>query len=277
MPDSSRHPALGRTEQAEDVLDPRPARHFQLALDRQPNMGEGDPLPPLWHYFYFNPQIRSCDLASDGHERLGGFLPDLGLPRRMWGGSRITVHAPLRIGERAVKTSTIEDVTEKTGRSGRLGFVTVRHDFTVDGAPRMTDVQTIVYREPTGAAVPPPAEPEPADWQESVTPDEILLFRYSALIFYAHRIHYDADYTREVEGYPALLAHGPLTATLLAGAGQARHPGRRLTGLEIRAQAPCFVGRPLRLEGRGTDLRAVNGEGAVAMRVRLSFDDGEPA
>lgn len=274
------HVAIGRSERATDTLDLRQARLMQLTLDRPATLGTGDPLPPFWHYLYFNPQIRASDLGPDGHERLGRFIPDFGLPRRMWGGGRVTIEAPLRLGETVEKVSTIRAIEEKNGRSGRLCFVTVDHDFSVQGEHRMRETQNIVYRQPPApGTTPPPGEPAPegADFSRMVTPDEVMLFRYSALIFYGHRVHYDADYTRGVEGYPGLLVHGPLTATLLLDLGLANLGGRRLASFDIRAKQPLFAPTPFTLEGRKTEtgatLWARTPEGGTAMIVTLRAAD----
>ena len=272
--------AIGRSERATDTLDLRQARLMQLTLDRPATFGTGDPLPPFWHYLYFNPQIRASDLGPDGHERLGRFIPDFGLPRRMWAGGRVTITAPLRLGETVEKVSTIREIEGKTGRSGRLCFVTVDHDFSVQGEHRMRETQNIVYCQPPepGTTL-PPGEPAPnsPDFSRMVTPDQVMLFRYSALIFYGHRIHYDADYTREVEGYPGLLVHGPLTATLLLDLGLAHLGDRRLAAFDIRAMKPLFAPTPFTLEGCktkiGATLWARTPEGGTAMTVTLHATD----
>lgn len=274
--DKALQEAVGRSERAEDSLDLRQARLMQLTLDQEATLDEGDPLPPFWHYLYFNPQIRASELGADGHEKLGRFIPDFGLPRRMWAGGRVEIDKPLRLGERVRKLSTIRSVEEKTGRSGRLCFVTVDHDFSVAGEHRLRETQNIVYRAaPDPDAAPPPGKPAPedADFTREIHPDPVLLFRYSALIFYGHRIHYDADYTRGTEGYPGLVVHGPLTATLLIGLGLERLEGRALSAIEIRAMAPLFVTAPFTLEGRdsseGAELWARRPDGTTAMTVRL--------
>ena len=268
--------AIGRSERVTDTLDLRQARLMQLTLDRPASHQPGDPLPPFWHYLYFNPQIRASDLGPDGHEQLGRFIPDFGLPRRMWAGGRVTIDAPLRLGETVEKVSTIRAIEEKEGRSGRLCFVTVDHDFSVAGEHRLRETQNIVYRDaPDPGSAPPPGKAAPADatFRREVTPDPVLLFRYSALIFYGHRIHYDADYTRDVEGYPGLVVHGPLTATLLIELGLERLGGRRLAAFDIRAMAPLFVTDPFMLEGHETDagvfLWAKRPDGTLAMSVNL--------
>lgn len=278
--------AIGRSERATDTIDLRQARLMQLTLDQPATFEIGDPLPLFWHYLYFNPQIQASDLGADGHEQLGRFIPDFGLPRRMWAGGSVSVDAPLRLGETVEKVSTIRSVTEKSGRSGRLCFVTVDHDFSVAGAHRLRETQNIVYREqPAPGAAPPAGTPAPdnAGFSREIHPDPVLLFRYSALIFYGHRIHYDADYTRAVEGYPGLVVHGPLTATLLIDLGRQHLGGRTIRSMHIRAMQPLFGPTSFTIAGRLTDtgatLWARTPDGNTAMTVTLhAVDDfsGEP-
>lgn len=268
--------AIGSTERTKDTLDLRQARLMQLTLDQSPTLEKGDPLPPFWHYLYFNPQIRASDLGEDGHEKLGRFIPDFGLPRRMWAGGRVTIDKPLLLGEEVDKVSTIRAIEEKIGRSGRLCFVTVDHDLSVRGDHRIRETQKIVYREAaTPGTAQPQGQPAPDNFtfSHTVTPDPVMLFRYSALIFYGHRIHYDAYYTRGTEGYPGLVVHGPLTATLLIGLGLERLGSRRLTHFDIRAMSPLFDTAPFMLEGHDTEdgvtLWARAPDGTTAMTVML--------
>ena len=273
---------VGRTETATDRLDLRQVRHFQATLDREPTLNEGDPLPLFWQYLYFNPRIRASELAEDGHERLGRFVPDLGLPRRMWAGGGLEIAKPLLIGETARKVSTIRGIERKTGRSGDLAFVTITHDYDVDGEHRFTETQNVVYRQPPAPDAPTPAPkpaPDGAMFTREIRPDPVLLFRYSALIFYGHRIHYDSDYTRNVEGYPDLVVHGPLTATLLMDLGADHLDGRLVTGVSIRAMSPLFANTPFHLEGTDTgeaiDLWARGPQDQCAMSVELRFEGSE--
>ncbi|MCE8009648.1 MaoC family dehydratase N-terminal domain-containing protein [Aestuariivita sp.] len=271
--------AIGRQEHMTDTLDLRQARLMQLTLDRDVSLAVGDALPPFWHYLYFNPQIRASALGPDGHERLGRFIPDFGLPRRMWAGGRVSIQAPLRLGETVQKTSTIRAIKDKTGRSGRLCFVTVDHDFSVGGAHRLRETQNIVYRAPPAPDMaPPPGTPAPDDatFRRRITPDPVLLFRYSALIFYGHRIHYDLDYTRLTEGYPGLVVHGPLTATLLVDLAMEQLGLRQPRAFDISAMAPLFGPEPFWLEGRETEdglfLWARGPDDTLAMTVTLEAD-----
>ncbi|MFK7836867.1 MAG: MaoC family dehydratase N-terminal domain-containing protein [Sulfitobacter sp.] len=270
---------IGKVETATDLIGPGPARRMQATLDHTPTLNDGDTLPPFWHYLYFNPEAPASELKEDGHEQLGRFLPPIALPRRMWAGGRVDVSRALRIGETATKTSTIVDVTLKKGQSGALCFVTVDHDISVDGAHCQTERQNIVYREMPRADAPQPKgkeAPKDATFGFVLTPDPVLLFRYSALIFYGHRIHYDADYTREVEGYPGLVVHGPLTTALLAGLGVDQRADKQLLSYNIRAMSPLFAPSPVHFEGRHvgnqTHTWARTPDGTLAMTVDLTFD-----
>ncbi|MDJ0629260.1 MAG: acyl dehydratase [Rhodobacter sp.] len=221
MPD-----AMPQAQTLTDRLDPARAAALHATLGRPgPAPQAGDPLPPFWHQIYFwDPQPPGA-LGPDGHPRTGtGLIPDLGLPQRMWAGGRLSFHAPLILGVTAEKTTTVEAVTEKTGRTGRLGFVTLHHAIRQGGVLRVTERQDLVYREPPGdrtPIAPPMARADETDAQEvRFTPT--LLFRYSALTFNGHRIHYDADYARGTEGYPGLVVHGPLLAQHLIHLAEAR-------------------------------------------------------
>jgi 3-methylfumaryl-CoA hydratase len=289
---------IGRSETREDLVTPAPVVAMSAMLDRDDPMPiNGDELPALWHWLYFLPLHRRSELGADGHARLGGFLPPVPLPRRMWAGSRIDFHQPLCVGDAVSRTSRIADVTPKTGRSGALVFVRVLHEISGPRGLAITEEHDIVYREAvstpagnlpgkdgeaagstrgnaasgnakvrnvasanaiagnaaagdaaagsrvagstsTGQA---PADPE---WTREIVPDEVLLFRYSALTFNGHRIHYDRPYVTEVEGYAGLVVHGPLIATLLLEHLRdrlvERGQGRRVTHFEFRARNPII-------------------------------------
>ncbi len=231
------HPALGRSETRDEVLDPARLAALRATLDLPAG---GDALPPFAHQIYFWQAERPAALGHDGHPATGGFIPDLGLPRRMWAGGRLTFAAPLRTGRPARKTTTIASVAKKTGRSGPLAFVTLKHRFEQEGTLRITEEQDLVYRpDDAPAAAPQPCAriaPEPH------TADPTLLFRYSALTFNGHRIHYDADYARQVEGYAGLVVHGPLLAQLLALRAE-RMLGTLLT-FAFRARSPVIANEP---------------------------------
>lgn len=274
--------AIGRTECRRAVISPVRAAALAAALDLDSVPGGGASLPPAWHWMFFNPVARRSELGPDGHPRRGGFVPELGLPRRMWAGGRLLYHAPLPVGAEAIRESEIIDVSTKKGRSGRLGFVTIRHRISHASTLCIEEEQDLVFRE---AAVPgapgasPVSAPGDARWSEVFVPDPVLLFHYSALTDNGHRIHYDQSYSRLVEGYRDLVVHGPLVATLLHGLAtrcRDRAPIRRFA---FRAMAPLFVDRPFRLEAvthedhSGLSLWARGPEGELAMQATASFDD----
>ena len=251
---------VGRQEAREDLLYPTPVQALAATLDQEPSPApDGTPLPPLWHWLYFLPLHQARDIGPDGHARRGGFLPPVPLPRRMWAGSRFEFLSPLRVGDRVQRVSTIEAVQERQGRSGALVFVTVRHELTAAGEaePALREWHDIVYREEPAPGTPAPAaEPAPAPdptrphWQRRLVPDEVLLFRYSALTFNGHRIHYDRRHVTQTEGYPGLVVHGPLIATLLLDLLRRQQPEANLQSFSFKARHPCFDGEPLTLHGQ---------------------------
>jgi 3-methylfumaryl-CoA hydratase len=209
---------IGHTETLEDSATLAPLRALTATLDRDDAPAAGDMVPPCWHWLYFLPVTRQSEIGPDGHARRGGFLPPVPLPRRMWAGSQIEFFAPLRAGQAIERLSRIEDVKLKDGRTGPLVFVKVRHEIRADGALAIVDEHSIVYRDLPAEGEPAPSyarAPDDAQWQRRIVADDVLLFRYSALTFNGHRIHYDRRYVTEVEGYPGLVVHGPLIATLL--------------------------------------------------------------
>jgi 3-methylfumaryl-CoA hydratase len=247
---------IGRSETVHDGLCPEQARRVAATLDdRVTSIDIGSPLPPLWQWCYFLPHAWQSTLDVDGHPQRGGFLPPIPFPRRMFAGSRMQFHQPLRLGVAASREGEIRNVVLKSGRSGSLAFVTVGYRFMQDGALCIEEEQDIVYREP-GAAVPAPepsvfTPPDDTVWTRTVTPDARLLFRFSALTFNAHRIHYDRPYARDEEGYPGLVVHGPLTAMLLADLVR-QNTDRRIATFTFRGLAPLFDLAPFHLTGRHT-------------------------
>ncbi|MGN6703139.1 MAG: FAS1-like dehydratase domain-containing protein [Burkholderiaceae bacterium] len=235
---------LGKTASTDDIATATPVAALAATLNRDnPAPNPGDSLPPLWHWLYFLPIHRQDELGPDGHAARGGFLPPVPLPRRMWAGGRFQVHHPLRAGEPISRTSTIADVSMKEGRTGPLVFVLVRHEISDRDGVAITEEHDIVYREnPRPDDVPPKPQAAPADaaWTREIRPDDVLLFRYSALTFNGHRIHYDRRYVTEVEGYPGLVVHGPLIATLLVDLLQRQMPDARVTAFRFRAVKPLF-------------------------------------
>lgn len=240
---------VGRSEERQDVLALEQALRMAALFDLETPPVEGEELPPLWHWAYFAPHARQSSIDVDGHPVRGGFLPPVDLPRRMWAGSRVRFHNPLRIGERVTRRSEILSVEPKNGKQGRLVFVTVGHTLSNGSGIAIEEEQDIVYREPpSNAAAAPTPEGRRAEWSDTLTPDAVMLFRYSALTYNAHRIHYDVPYTKEVESYPGLVVHGPMTATLLLAACLRRTGGRAST-FRFRGQSPLFADRALRLCG----------------------------
>ncbi len=222
-----------------DRIDPARAEALLATLGVEGAVSVGDDLPPLAHFAFFWSPVSEAYIAHDGHEKLGGIIPDMGLPIRMWAGGRLVFHAPFRAGVAAEKVTTLTRATRKQGRSGQLAFVTLRHEVRQRNAPVLTEEQDIVYREPGPMAGEPPVETAEADERRALKVSEVTLFRYSAVTFNGHRIHYDPDYCRN-EGYPGLVVHGPLLATRLPGFAQ-DHLGA-LERFSFRATAPLFLG-----------------------------------
>jgi 3-methylfumaryl-CoA hydratase len=274
---------IGRSEIAVDTLGPTPAAALAATLDHPPQRFElGDVLAPLWHWLYFLPLHRQSEIGSDGHPRRGGFLPPVPLPRRMWAGSQFEFRSPLRLGDVVQRQSSIVDASVKQGRSGALVFLKLCHELRRQGAdePALVEFHDIVYRDAPGAGDPaPPAQPAPAPgrWQRRIEPDPVLLFRYSALTFNGHRIHYDRRYVTEVEGYPGLVVHGPLIATLLLDLLTCEQPGVRLSAFSFKALRPTFDlhafqvhGEP-QADGRSVRLWATDHEGALTMDAQATL------
>jgi len=270
---------IGRSETRDDHITEAPVAAMSATLDRDdPPPRPGDALPPLWHWLYFLPRPLRRDLGLDGHAKLGGFLPPVPLPRRMWAGSQLQFHQPLRVGDAVRRDSRIADVQVKRGRSGTLVFVKVQHEISGPQGLAITEFHDIVYRAPpaAGSAAAPttPAPPDPA-WVRNIVPDEALLFRYSALTFNGHRIHYDHPYVTQVEGYAGLVVHGPLIATLLLEQLRdrlaAERPGTSIVGFEFRAVQPtvhterfAVCAEPL-ADGREVRLWARKPDGSLTM------------
>jgi 3-methylfumaryl-CoA hydratase len=269
---------IGRSERTADVVTPTPFAALAATLDWPAERPDpGTPLPPLWHWLYFLPLHRQSEIGPDGHARRGSFLPPVELPRRMWAGSQFEFHRPLRVGDAVERTSTIESVTEKSGRTGPLVFVKVRHEIRRPGEPAaLTEFHDIVYREAPRPDDPVPAPvpaPTGAAWTRDIHPDDVFLFRYSALTFNGHRIHYDRRYVTEVEGYPGLIVHGPLIATLLLDLLRRHMPDAAVLTYRFKAVRPLFdihsfsvCGAP-DVEDRSVRLWARSHDGALAMEA----------
>jgi 3-methylfumaryl-CoA hydratase len=235
----------------------------------------------LWHWLYFLPQAPQSQIGPDGHPLRGGFLPPVPLPRRMWAGGRLQWQSnPLRVGDAAQKHSRIASVKHKAGRTGDLLFVEVEHAFSNAQGLCLTETHDIVYRAaavPGAPEVPPTAAEIGAPWQREFVPDPVSLFRYSALTFNGHRIHYDRSYVTQEEGYPGLIVHGPLIATLLVDLVRRQVPGARLASFQFRAVRPTFDLHPFRLNGRPSgdgktiDLWASDHEGWLTMQAQATL------
>jgi 3-methylfumaryl-CoA hydratase len=234
----------------EDRISLSPAQRLLATLDRDPAaLSEDDALPLLWHWLYFLPSVPTARLAADGHPRRGGFMPPVDLPLRMFAGFELDVDRPLIIGERAQLTEQVTGIEEKKGRSGRLVFATVGVDIETPAGRAMREKQIFVYRE-AGAPVSKSTNKEtfPCDWFMEVAVEPALLFRFSALTFNSHRIHYDRDYAVRQEGYPGLVVHGPLVAIFMAEL-VARHLPDRVVSFVYRQHAPLFEGETIRVIG----------------------------
>jgi 3-methylfumaryl-CoA hydratase len=268
---------VGRSEVVRDTIGATPVVALNATLDHAPlAVAPGMALRPLWHWLYFLPLHRQGEIGPDGHARRGGFLPPVPLPRRMWAASQLEFRAPIRVDDRVERRSTIVAVTTKEGRSGPLVFVTVRHEVRCNGnvEPALVELHDIVYREarqPGDAEPAPQRAPAEAPWRREIAADPVLLFRYSALTFNGHRIHYDRRYVTEVEGYPGLVVHGPLIATLLLDLVRREHPDAEVAAFRFKAIRPTFDLQPFYVNGapqsddRSIKLWAEDHEGWLTM------------
>ncbi|MDQ2735638.1 MAG: MaoC family dehydratase N-terminal domain-containing protein [Pseudomonadota bacterium] len=266
---------LGRTERRDDTISAAPLAALSATLDRDdPLPVHGDAVPPLWHWLYFLPLHRQSELGPDGHAQRGGFLPPVQLPRRMWAGGRLSFERALRVGAKATRTSRIASIVEKAARSGPLVFVTAAHEITDAAGLAVREEQDIVYRDAPvpGATVAVTAAPTDETFARRIVPDDVLLFRYSALTFNGHRIHYDRRYVTEVEGYPGLIVHGPLLATLLLDLLRREHPDAVVRRFQFKAVSPLFDLHAFSVCGRRDGERrfalwARHHDGALAMQA----------
>lgn len=266
---------IGRTEEAVDELSRNLVKRIAATFG-EPAPGAGQPLPPLWMWCFFQEPVVESQLGSDGHPARGSFLPPADNRNRMWAGGRVEFIAPLKVGAEAHRLSTIVHIEEKHGRTGALLFVTVRHDYSQHGQLCVREEQDIVYREPNPPKLRSAAAGAPADWHEIVTPTPTLLFRYSAVTFNGHRIHYDFPYVTETEGYADLVVHGPMIATLNLRAFISANPGKQVRYFAYRGVRPLTVPTPFEVAGRisapgQAQLWAGNAEG-VAQSAEVLFD-----
>ena len=275
----------GKSETTPDSITAAPLRALSATLDRDDAPpAPGTVVPPLWHWLYFLPHARQSEIGPDGHPLRGGFLPPVPLPRRMWAGGRLRWEAanPLQLGQSVERVSTIQSVKHKAGRSGELLFVQVEHQFRNASGLALTEEHDIVYRPlaQPGEAAPAPQTPSQAGqatWSRTIVPDDVLLFRYSALTFNGHRIHYDRQYVTQVEGYPGLIVHGPLIATLLVDLLRRNLPGAQLASFAFKAVRPTFDlhafsvhGKPS-ADGKTIELWAQDHEGWLTMQATATL------
>jgi 3-methylfumaryl-CoA hydratase len=274
---------VGREATATCTIAPDSADLMAATLDRaDPPARAGDPLPPMWLPLAFRPDARRSQIGPDGHPLRGDFLPPVALPRRMFGGARLRYLAPLPLGEPVTRVSRIASVEAKRGGSGLMVFVTVAQTYSADGTACVEEEQDIIYREAAapGAPTPPPPPEKPlpeAPWAQTWHPDPVTLFRYSALTFNGHRIHYDRPYATGEEGYPGLVVHGPLTALLLAELCRAGSGDRPMAAFSFRARSPLFDTGPVHLRGtpsvdnQNATLGAYDPSGQLAMSAEAVF------
>jgi 3-methylfumaryl-CoA hydratase len=273
---------VGSRESTVDIVTAAKVEAMAATLDRDdPPPREGDPLPPLWHWMFHAPIARHSALGPDGHPARGGFMPPVPLPRRMFAGGRMKFLRPVGVGETITREGEVISVSPKRGRTGELVFVTVRYVISTDAGPAIEEEQDIVYREDRSTAattVPEPADIDDMPWRRKIAPDAVMLFRYSALTFNGHRIHYDHPYVTEVEGYPGLVVHGPLIATCLAELCRDQS-GRALASFAFRARSPIFTPSAFTVaggpdaDGAGCAVVAVGPDGEAAMTAGASFAD----
>lgn len=270
-------PWVGRVEEAVDTISPRLAQQMAATLGVGGDWSHGAPLPPLWHWMGWAPAVPMAGLGRDGHPMRGGFLPPVPMERRMWAGGRVSFAGTLTIGAPLHRRSEILKIAEKTGTSGRMVFVTVLHQITAPDGAEIREEQDIVFvAMPDRYAPPPPVPAPPAVWQDPVVADAVRLFRFSALTFNGHRIHYDLDYARGIEHYPGLVVHGPLQAILLMEGARARKDGASPVSYRYRGTRPAFHFETLSVQGQAEAggvqaLAMVNGEGLVCTQAEVRW------
>tara|TARA_B110000858_G_scaffold193768_1_gene246961 strand:+ start:61694 stop:62560 length:867 start_codon:yes stop_codon:yes gene_type:complete len=248
---------IGKTQSTSSILTTAPLEGLAATLERNHTpFSTGDALPPLWHWLYFLAPAKQSELAEDGHPKRGDFLPPIPLPRRMWAGSRLKFIRPLLAGENIQRRSTIKSITLKEGRSGKLGFVCVAHELSDSSGVALQEEHDIVFRDmasgQTSAKAAIKAD-EHFDFTRTVTPDPVLLFRYSALTFNGHRIHYDREYCKDVESYPGLVVHGPMLATFLLELLNGHYPNANVSNFSFKAMKPVFDIESFHIRGNKPD------------------------
>ena len=271
---------IGKQSSTSALVTAYQADALTATLDRDdPPYKEGDVIPPGWHLFYIREVVKLRDTAEDGHPKRGDFLPPIDLPRRMWAGTKATYHKPIHVGENISNVTTIESVIPKVGKTGQLVFLKLKNEISGENGIATTELQDVVYREearPGAAAPEPPPPPGEALWRRTIHPSSVLLFRYSALTMNSHRIHYDRTYVTEVEKYPGLLVHGPLTFTLLLDLFRRENTDKTLKSFSVRAVSPIYDTHDFVVEGspdgeNAANLWALNHEGRLAMSAEAKF------
>ncbi|MEO3388393.1 MaoC family dehydratase N-terminal domain-containing protein [Mesorhizobium sp. CAU 1741] len=269
---------IGRQDTVDDLLTVDLVRKFRATFNQPGEVRVGDVAPQLIHFCLGQPSAPTASLGADGHPARGGFLPPVPLPRRMWAAGKLVFHGDLRVGDSVSRVSRIADVAVKEGRSGTLCFVTVEHDVLIGGDRRIEERQVIVYREPDAAAPsqpPSPVDPAPeGERQRRVEPTAALLFRYSAMTFNGHLIHYDRTYATQVEGYPGLVVHGPMQATMLLQLATELR-GKAPAQFSFRSESPLFDSDPIVLHAtdtaQGMSLWTTRENGPFAMRADAAW------
>ncbi|TVR28014.1 MAG: acyl-CoA dehydrogenase [Balneolaceae bacterium] len=271
---------IGKTKDRNDSMAPEQLQRFEALMNQNPHsVTSGTELPPCAHWCYFTPIDMQSNIAVDGHALKGDFLPPVELPKRMWAGGKITFKKPLLAGTPAEKKSTIIAINEKEGSTGKLCFVTVRHQISARGAVAVDEEQQIVYREESEEGAHPirtqPLDIDP-DWKKTTKLDSVQLFRFSALTFNSHRIHYDREYVKKIEGYPNLVVHGPYLLVLLLDAFKNKDDGRVIEDVEYSAVGPVYLDEQITIQGKGVDnhrveLRVTGPEGNMAMKATVNW------
>ena len=252
---------IGKSETAEERASPSRMQGLAALLSKPDVPKEGDPFAPMGHWCYFMPRVPHSEIGPDGHPARGGFMPPVPLPRRMFGGFRTVYHKPLILGEMMRREARIADIQIKQGSTGTLVICTVRHEFSGESGLAIEEDHDYIYRgnppaeakDNTGSSGKTGAAPTDHIWSKEIVPDPVMLFRYSAVTFNGHRIHYDRQYVTEVEGYPALVVHGPLIATLLAELAMENNSGRAFRRFDFQARAPLFDNAPFTVAGKPTE------------------------
>lgn len=265
---------VGRQERVTEFISPAHAKKIAFSVNA-PVPAEGEPLPLLWHWAFFVDPLPLDELGEDGHPARGGFLPPADNRNRMWAGGRLNFVNRLVIGQLAERITTIKSVVEKEGRTGKLLFVTLEHVYEQAGQVCVIEEQDIVYREPSPPKLVGDEAVPKAEWSQEIQPDAVMLFRYSAVTFNGHRIHYDYPYANSVEGYPGLVVHGPLIATKVLQAFTEAHPEKVVSQFSFRGVRPLISPEPFKVEGQLLDsnraeLWAQQG-GTFAQKAQVQF------